>query len=263
MSPELLRRVLTDSHQPSGRRTEALKTLVRRGGQEEVDNLLGLLLVEEDAEMRHELIRGLVTLRLGHGHGLEFPKRLIRRQIAKEVGDSERVVRLAEIYHRLCEGRLREQDPFVALLRLLMEEATLRLFWLLSLVYRPEDIYLIYKQVRESDDYLRADALELLDNLVDPGLRGVILPVLDEDRFLERMSNPLDGQASDVEATCGILRSGVQDPNRWLNLMIVWLAGQLRLESLWPDLDAVAKRHTVLEPAVRAVRRMANSKLPV
>ena len=264
-APELLRRQLADSHQPFSRRAEALRALVHRADQEAVDAVLGLLLVEEDIEMRHELIRGLVTLRLGPGPRLEFPKRMIRRQIAKEVGDSERIVRLASIYHRMCEGRLREQDPFVALLRLLMEESTLRMFWLLSLVCRPEDIYLIYKQVRESDGYLRADALELLDNLVDPGLRGIIFPVLDEDYFLERVSAPLEAPPSDsdVEAACGVLRSGVHDHNRWLNLMIVWLAGQLRLESLWPDLDAAAQRQTMLVPAVRAVRRMASpTRLP-
>jgi hypothetical protein len=239
-SLDRLKECLQDLHEPMAKRRAAIKQLVQQDGQEAVDCLLGMLMVEEDEDMRQELIRGLTKLRLRYPHGLEFPKRLIRGQLAKEVQTYQRIVSAAAVYRHTSSRILADGDAVVGLLRLLMEETTQQIFRLLSLLYRPEDMYLIYNQLREPDAYLRADAIELLDNLIAPGLRRLILPVLDEDRFLQRAEGHLDHPMVELGED-RLLREGIWDHNRWLSVVIMSLIGRLRLEGLLSELDRAAQ----------------------
>jgi len=284
-SLERLKECLSDSHEPMPTRRYAIKQLVQRDGQEAVDCLLGMLMVEEDSGLRDELIRGLSKLRLRHPHGLEFPKRLIRRQIAKEVQAYQRIAQIAAIYrHRagtfpacaparpvssgaggeLHEAGRQQSDPVLGLLRLLIEEAAQQIFCLLSLVYRPEDIYLVYNQLREPDVYVRADAIELLDNLIDPAFRWLIFPVLDEDRFLGRLDRQLDEPAPDLQESLRLLRQGIWDHNRWLSLLSICVVGRLRaFQPLLPELDRAAQSQVpVVSLAAKVARRLGAEPTP-
>jgi len=257
---EDLKEIIHDRHEPMVARRYAIKQLVLQNGQDAVDALLGMLIVEEDSLMREELVRGLLTLRLTDP-SLEFPKPMIRRQLAKEVEHYQRLAQVATIY-RLQDSRTAQaqpDDPILSLLRVLMEECSQQIFQLLSLVYRPEDIGLIYHQMREPDTYIRADAIELLDNLIDPGFRWIIFPVLDEDRFL----GVLDGNADVPELEPGgavrVLQQGLWDHHRWLSLTIVWVVSRLQCEALYPDLDQAARSSTpVLSLAAQVVRQRAS-----
>lgn len=260
---EQLKECLADSHEPMANRRHAIKQLVQQDGQEAVDCLLGMLMVEDDTIMRQELIRGLTKLRLREPRRLEFPKRLIRRQIAKEIEGYQCITRIAAIYRRACGTVSDQADPVIGLLRLTLEETTQQIFRLLGLVYRPEDIYLIYNQLREPDTYVRADAIELLDNLVDPGLRRLLAPVFDEDQFMDGLSGQVDDQpvGGDKEAY-RLLRQGIWDHNRWLSIVIICLVGRLRLQSLLQELDrAEQSQVTLLSLAAKAARRLATESV--
>ena len=255
-SPSLdpLKECQQDRHEPMVKRRAAVKQLVQQAGQEAVDCLLGMLMVEDDEDMRQELIRGLTKLRLRHPHGLEFPKRLIRRQIAKEVQTYQRIARVAAAYRNTASAVLADGDAMVGLLRVLMEETTQQIFRLLSLLYRPEDIYLIYNQLQEPDAHVRADAIELLDNLIDPPLRRLILPTLDEDQFLQRAEGQVDPEPEDVDR---LLREGIWDHNRWLSIVSLSLIGRLRLEPLLSELDRAAQSaDPLLSQSAQVARRL-------
>jgi len=255
---ERLKECLQDRHEPMAARRYAIKQLIQRDGQDAVDCLLGMLMVEEDAVMRREILRGLTKLRL-RSPRLEFPRRLIRRQIAKEAQACQRVVQVAAIYRQASPLALqREADPILELLRTLTEETAQQIFRLLSLIYRPEDIYLIYNQLREPDAYVRADAIELLDNLIDPGLRWLIFPVLDENRFLERMDSDVPEPLPEGKEVYERLQRALWDHNRWLSIVTICLIGRLRVEPLLPELDRVAQSKVpLLERAAKIARHLA------
>ncbi len=240
-SVEYLTVCIRDPHQPMATRRDAIKRLVQQDGQDAADCLVGMMLVEEDAAMRHELLRGLTKLRLRYGRAIEFPKRLIRRQIGKEVQTYQRILEVAAMCHDVTPNRAQEMEPIATLLRLLAEETIQRIFRLLALIYRPDDIYLIYNQLQEPDRYLRADAIEFLDNLVDPGLRKLIFPVLDEDWFLEGLSRAPGPSKTEDPRRLQVLREIVWDQDRWLSVAGMSLIGRLRLEPLLPELERARK----------------------
>jgi ATP/ADP translocase len=241
LSAERLIECLSDRRQPMPVRRAAIRRLVNLDGQQAVDALIGMLTVEEDATVRHELIRGLTILRLRHRHGLEFPRRLIHHQIATEVRVYQRILVVAMLYRRssLVNAGRSDQDPALLLLRLLLEETVQQIFQLLSLLCRPEDIYLVYMQLQEPEAHVRADAIELLDNLVDPSLRWLVFPVLDENHFMERIETGHDGPSIDDPETHKLLQEGIWDHNCWLSVVIFCLVGRLRVEPLLEELDVL------------------------
>ena len=257
-SIERLKGCLQDVHEPMAHRRHAVKELVSRGDQEATDCLLGILMVEEEASMRHEVVRGLTKLRLRSRHGLEFPKWIIRRQIAKEALTCQRVAEIAAMYRRAPDAGRTPNDPVLQLLIILTEESVQQIFRLLSLIYRPEDMYLIYNQMQESDSYVRADALELLDNLIDPGLRKLVVPVLDENEFLERLSDRYDEPVPEGKDAYALLQYSVRDHHRWLSLVTICLIGRLRITPLFGELDwASTHPQPMVRLAAQAARHLA------
>ena len=250
---------LQDRHEPMAKRRQAIKYLVQQNGQDAVDCLVGMLLVEQDVMLRRDIIRGLAKLRFRHPR-LEFPKKLIKRQIEKEVEVYQRALQIVAIYRRVREGSPKDGDPVMGLLRMIVDEAHQEVFRLLSLLYRPDDIFLVYNQLREPDAYLRADAIELLDNLIDPGLKWAICPVLDEDAFLERLNGYADEPLPDANTMVALLRQGLWDHNRWLSLVIMSVIVRLRLEGLRPELErAAGSGDPLLQQAARAATHLASS----
>jgi len=247
-----LKMTIQDRSQKIGVRRQAVRLLGRQVNQDALDYLCGMLIVEEEAALRSEVVRELVKMRLSR-RGLPFPAPLIRRQVGREVANYERIVRVGAIYQQHHRGPLAVDDPVLALLRLLMEESVEQIFRLLMLLYRPEDIHLVYEQMRVSDSYLRADAIELLDNLVDPAMRAVIFPILDEDRFLSFLDEHAD---SHLEPTAAyrLLQEAIWDHNCWLSVTTLCAVGRLRLTTMRQELEKAA-RHT--EPLISTAAKVA------
>ena len=245
---------LTQHEQQMTKRRGTIKAIAQHHTQESVDRLLGMLMVEEDAVMRRELVRGLMKLRLRRVLRMEFPKRIIRRQIHKEVHAHRRIAQVVAVYHAAASRRPAADDPVLGLLRLILEESTEQIFRLLSLVHRPEDIHLIYNQLRESDAYLRADAIELLDNVIDPGISRLIAPVLDDDEHLGRFDD-CERVGDEAWAT---LRQGIHDHNHWLGVVILCVVGRLRLEPLLGELEwAQSSDSAFVRQAAHVARQLA------
>ena len=233
-------------------RRQAVRLLVRQSDQDTLDYLCGMLLVEDDEVVRDEVIRQLVRLRLGMP-GLSFPLALIRRQIGREVQSYQRMVQVCAIYRQHGRARISQDDPVLALLRVLSEESVEHIFRLLMLVYRPEDIHLIYEQLRADERYVRTDALELLDTLVDYEMRVTLLLLLDEDRFLGALS---ESGATPQEPTLAyrFLQQAIWDHHCWLSVTTLCAVGRLQLTTMRQELEK-AMRHP--QPLVASAAKVA------
>ncbi|MDP3704170.1 MAG: Npt1/Npt2 family nucleotide transporter [Candidatus Omnitrophota bacterium] len=239
---EVLRLKATIQHRAAtmGERRYAVRLLARQADQDVLDYLCGMLLVEEEAALRNEVVRELVKIRLARRR-LQLPIALIRRQIVREVKNYERIVQVASVYRQHQRGVHPADDPIVALLRVLMEESLEQAFRLLMLLYRPEDIHLVYEQMQVADAYVRADAIELLDNLVDPAMRAMIAPLFDEDRFLS-IIDEAPRVAHDPTTAYRIFQEAIWDHNCWLSVTTLCAVGQLRLTTMRQELEK-ASRH--------------------
>ena len=237
--PAQLKRVITDQNRPMALRCQAVQRLARGSSQEVVDYLFGVELIEADAALRHEALRALVRIRLG-GRGLEFPTQQIRRQIAREVANYQRIVHVAEIYRQHGRGPLTPDDPLIGLLRVLLEESVEQIFRLLLLLYRPADIHLVYEQLQIPETYIRADAIELLDNLIDARMRVIIAPILDEDRFLSLVDREPEA-TYEPDVAYRMLQGAIWDHNSWLSVTTLCAVGRLGLPTMRGELERASR----------------------
>jgi len=233
--PHRLKATIQDRANAVAIRRQAIRLLARHEDQDALDYLCGMLIVEEESALRHEVVRGLVKMRVSQ-RTLQFPVPLIRRQIAREVSDYERITQIATIYQRHHRGPVPDDDPILALLLVLLEESVDQIFRLLMLLYHPEDIHLVYEQMRTTDTYLRADAIEFLDNLIDPAMRATILPILDEDRFLALVEEERTALPEPTMAF-RLLQEAIWDHNCWLSLTTVCAVGRLHLTTMRQELE--------------------------
>lgn len=239
-----LRAIVNDQQVPLAKRRQALRLLARDASQATVDYLLGVVMVEEDAILRQDAVRSLVKLRLGKVP-LEFQAQPIRRQVEREVRNHRRILNVAAIYRQQARGAVTQEDPALALLRMLLEESAEQTFRLLMLLYRPEDIHLVYEQLRAPDAYLRTDAIELLDTLMDPAMRTVLFPMLDEDRFLLLLDEQDLGPPEPAVAY-RLLQEAIWDHNSWLSVTTLCVVGRLRLTTLRQELEKASRHHLPL-----------------
>jgi AAA family ATP:ADP antiporter len=234
-----LKAIIANPRELIASRCHAIRLLVALKDQAAVDCLLEVVAIEEDAILRQELVLGLLRLRLS-GAYLDFPAKAVRRQIAHEVANYQRIAHVASLCRRHHRGTLSSDGAIMKLLSALLEESTDQIFRLLMLLYRPDDIHLVYEQLRETDAYVRADAIELLDNLVDPEMRSIIFPILDEDRFLDR---PADEWTNMSEPTIDyrILQEAIWDHNQWLSVATLCAIGQMRLSAVRQELERASR----------------------
>jgi ATP/ADP translocase len=250
--PDHLHSTIQERTHPVAVRRQAIRLLARSANQDALDYLCGMLVVEEDAALRDEVVRQLVALRLGPRY-VQFPVALIRRQIARDVQNYERIVQVAAVYRQYHRQPIVPDDPVLSLLRVLMEESVEQVFRLLMLLYVPSDIHLIYEQMQAQDGYLRTDALELLDNLIDPPMRTTLLPLVDEDRFLSALEE-LPARPCEPTTAYRVLQEAIWDHNCWLSITTLCAVGRLRLTTMRQELEK-ASRHP--EPLISAAAKVA------
>ncbi|MBI3997248.1 MAG: MFS transporter [Candidatus Omnitrophica bacterium] len=237
-----LKTVIGSQRESMAKRRQAIRLLARLPSQDTVDYLFGIILLEGDAVLREEAVKGLVKLRL-HGVRFDFPAEAIRRQIAHERENYQRVIHVATVYRQHHPGALDADDPVLALLRVLMEESMEQIFRLLMLLYRPEDIHLIYEQLRAPEPFIRADAIELLDNLVDSSTRALLFPILDDDPLLF-FSEQRSAQVHEPAAAYRVLQEAIWDHNCWLSVTTLCAVGHLQLSTMRQELEKASRQRT-------------------
>jgi len=243
---------------PVGERRHAIRLLARQGDQDALDYLCGMLLVEEEAALRNEVVRGLVKIRLSRRR-LQFPTALIRRQVVREVANYQRILQVASVYRHHRRGLRQAQDPIIAMLRVLLEEAVEQIFRLLMLLYRPEDIHLVYEQLQAPDTYVRSDAIELLDNLVDSSMRGMLLPIFEEDTFLASLDEA-PSEAHDPTVAYRIFQEAIWDHNCWLSVTTLCAVGRLRLTTMRQELEKATKHgESIISMAAKVALHLSDN----
>ena len=148
------------------------------------------LLDREDVVVRLEALRGLNTLKI------QFRKlKFDRKDIIRRILDEARLYQdtLAALYSQIrrkpedAKNDSAETEPesqqarisLIALLERRLDGNLERIFRLLGLKYDPEDIIPIYKGIQNKKPDMRINAIEFLDNLLEPSLKKVLMPIVD------------------------------------------------------------------------------------
>src|SRR5690606_3992527 len=149
-------------------------------------------LFEAGAPLRHRLVSALNKLRQRHPL-MTLDVTLIELLLAAEIAGHYRSYQvLAPL-----DGADPSQAKVITALRHTMDQELERIFRLIALLAPSVSLHDAYVGVRSSNPLVRANAIEYLENVLKPGLREVLLPLIDSqvsesDRALlaERLVGP-------------------------------------------------------------------------
>ena len=156
---------------------QAMKTAHSIGSGEAVASLGSALvggLFEAGAPLRHRLITVLNKMKQRHPRiALDVP--LIELLLAAEISGHYRSYQVLASLDPSNGGH----ERMIAALRHSMEQELERIFRLIALLSPAPSLHDAYIGVRSSNPLAHANAVEYLENVLTPGLREVLLPLID------------------------------------------------------------------------------------
>lgn len=219
------------------------------GTQGAADFLLDCLIATHDRSLRFECIRALNRIR-AKGEKREFNTSMIKKEVMNEIKEYKSILTALEEYKdRRLKGYLRD-DYLLAALQAILEESLERVFRLLALLYDSDIIHVIYDRLVEidPDKHVKANALELLENVVEPELYRALYPVFDETQWEGTQKKGFD------EIIEEFLTSG----DRWLTICAVFLIVELGLVRFYTRLEEIGHSQV---PIVREAAEIASVKM--
>ncbi len=248
--PEIERRLRDDSTSQDVRR-ELPAVLVRIGTAEAEQALIGSLL-QADVTLRHRVIASLNKLRMLHPE-VHLDPSTINLLLAAEIAGHYRSYQILGP----LKDRLKDDDPVLQAMHHAMDQELDRIFRLMGLLLPHVGLHDAYIGLRSSDELVRANSLELLDNVLDPELRQLLVPLLDSQVSTDEriaIANRLVGAPLDTAEQAVETLLSSEDP--WLRSSAIYAVGALQLRSLEGELSRFDNdEDPVLKQSVRAARR--------
>jgi len=170
---EALRNRLEDRGAPIEIRREIPEILLRIGtpaaGAALADNL-----IQADPELRFKVISALNKLS-EFEHNLNLDKQLIESAMIAEMMGHYRSYQIVGASNGTVDEALKQT----------MTDELERIFRLMKLMYPSLDLQNAYAGVQSSDPVIHANALEFLDNTLNPQLRARLVPLIDSEVGLD------------------------------------------------------------------------------
>ncbi len=197
------------------------------------------LLEEPSGAVRYRILRGMN--RLAAAPDVEFDPGLLRRATDATAGGVFRLVHWRSVLERGAKGRPDRSTPghglLVQLLRDKEEQAVERLFRLMALRHRGEDFKGIYRGLRALDPRARASSRELLENVLEPRLRGAVLAVVDDAGDEARLASAGEVYAPAALGYEDVLSLILERGGESLRCVAAYHVGELGLVALRPRLE--------------------------
>jgi ATP:ADP antiporter, AAA family len=217
----------------------------------------------EDAVVRLESLRALNTLRI-NAPRLQFEAKDLYPRILREAKLYQNT--LAALYTQTISSAnnppaIQEaRQALIIVLERRLDHNLERIFRLLGLRYDPEDIIPIYRNIQGQKPDMRLNALEFLDNLLEPNLKRILIPII-ESAILETLSEEairrLNGKIPSEEACLVQLLNGRDIRTK---LAVIYLMTHLKAPAYKKALNRLpANAHSkVLAAAKKALSQWAN-----
>jgi AAA family ATP:ADP antiporter len=231
-----------------------LPGVLQRIGTTEAGHALAENLLESDTTLRFRIISALNKLHQQRPQ-LDVDERLVETILASEILGHYRSYQILG----MLGGNPDARDPVVEGLAEAMRQEVERIFRLLGLLHPRQDFHSAYVGMQSTDAVVHANALEFLDNVLNPPLRHMLVPLLDgEVSVAERvlLAERMVGIKMETrEEAVGTLVSS-DDP--WLKSCGAYAIGSLGLKSLESALDSCLEHP---DPLLRETARHAKQKL--
>ena len=170
--------------------------------QQAIDFLFGLLVQHHNPALKLEALEVLHKLKAKFPH-LTISGKRIMPYLMEEADLYKNTLALS--YTAQQSRQTKDEDPAISVARQdlinLLEEkldADLkRIFWILGLSYPPGIILPLFGDLRHQDPNIRISTVELLDNVLDPSLKKVVISIM-ESAMLDKISDD-DLERMDLE----------------------------------------------------------------
>jgi len=218
-------------------------------------------LIEEPAGMvRFRIIRGLGRIATDHPD-VRFDAAILKEATSRTLEACLRLVHWRSVLEKGAKEEPRRATPGHGLLTSVLHDkeiqAVERLFRLLGLQYRDEDLRQIHRGLRNTNPKVRAGSRELLENLLHPPLRTAVLALLDDSPAELRLPLAVDYYRPRALDYDGLLATLLDEGSETVRCITAYHVGELGLTALRPRLEAFDARKTglffsrVIERALR------------
>lgn len=263
----LLDRALADDRLPHEIRRHLPRTISRFPAEEAAPLLLARLLAEPDGMVRFKILRGLGRLATGRPD-LPLDDAVLREATARTLEAAFRLVdwRLTllrgvqEVPARATPGH----ELLVALLRDKEVHARERVFRLLDLQLRGQDLERIYRGLATADAKVQASSRELLEAMLPPHVREAVLALVNDVPDRMRLTQAVAFYRATDRGYEDLLASLLDEPGETLRCIAAYHVAELGLQDFRPRLEDAKKRETglfvsrVLERALRMLAEAAS-----
>jgi AAA family ATP:ADP antiporter len=201
-----------------------------------------------DPRIHYQGIKGLAHLR-ARGRSLRFPRAEADRLLSHE---QDSLLLWSRFGASLSSSRsdAASRRLLIQVLEERVEYTRERIFHLLGLTYRQDEISGLWNRLSSGTPTVKATALEYLANLLSRAHRRTLFPALEETTRVEG-ARPPDPVTMDVEE---ILSRLCASEDYWIAACAVTVAGELRLTSLKEQIEKLREHPgaIVREAAARA-----------
>ncbi len=200
--------------------------------KQKIVSILENLLTQVSGKLKNSTLETMNKVRVENLE-LVFNEKTIKKEILAQINEYENILKFLSGYQWKMEKTFSDTDAFQIAQEKRLDEIVHRIFLLLGLLCEPEDIRIVFQGFTDENDYIRANAIELLDNLLEPKLRKPVLSVLDG---AESVSNIHKQGIKDYSWTDlkfeEMLKSIFISKNLWNGISSIVLMGRCGLKDL-------------------------------
>jgi AAA family ATP:ADP antiporter len=248
-----LRDHLSDPSTAPEIRKKAASVLGRIGTASAAQALVEELL-ESDSTLRFRILSALNKIRQQHPD-VEIDPQLVETVLAAEILGHYRSYQILGTLGADIEGH----GSMAEALRHSMGREIERIFRLLGLLFPNHDFHSAHVGLQSKSQVVHDNALELLDNVLKPQFRGLLVPLLDGDvPFEQRVRLAERVVGSSVEGPEEAVASLLLSSEPWLKSCGAYAVGTLGLRSLERELEACLDHP---DPLLRETARQAKRRL--
>ena len=200
------------------------RVLTQIGGQDSFDLLQTKLFLTSNAQIRYRLLYSMQRI-LTHYPDLEFEK----VPLSKLLEDTFRNYYQLALDQNVVSKALDEPQTFIEALNEQKEQTFKQIFEIIALLYPPpRQIRLILFQLQDGSPRMRANAIELLDNMLSTDITRSLLPILESPNGLRPLARELYNLHPQEPA--GILRRLLKTEDETFRALLLWTIGQNKME---------------------------------
>jgi HEAT repeat protein len=246
--------LLANHDKPVTVRANACRVLARLADAASAE-AVAVALGDSDAAVRGAAISALTAM--AHtSPGLRLDKDAVEAALRREVGSMFERMALAEDL-RLNDELLLLRDA----IEHRQQQGLGRIFGLLGLLYPPETIELVHRNLRSAQVATRANAVEVLDNLLEKEAKAYIIPLVDEAPAQKKLAQVAGVFAIPRRERVARLAELLNGHDSWLRVTAAVAVAACKEGALAPEVNALLDSDDPVcrETAIVVLRQLADA----